>query len=43
MQRLFYSTLDQAINEIDFRFSHQNTKLYAAVSAFQLENSNFWM
>ena len=33
MPRLFYSTLYQVINEIDKRFSHQNTKLYAAVSA----------
>ena len=43
MRRLFYSTLDQVINEIDVRFSHQNTKLYAALSlsALQPENSNF--
>ena len=41
MRRLFYSTLNQIINEIDVRFSHQNSKLYAAVSAFQPENSNF--
>ena len=33
MRRLFYSTLDQVINEIDVRFSYQNTKLYAAFSA----------
>ena len=41
MWRLFYSTLNQVINEIHVRFSHQNTKLYAAVSAFQPENNNF--
>ena len=41
MRRLFYSTLDQVISEIDLLFSHQNTKLYAAVSALQLQNSNF--
>ena len=41
MGRLFHSTLDQVINEIDKRFSHQNTKLYAAVSTLQPENSNF--
>ena len=41
MQRLFYSTLDQVIKEIDKSFSHQNTKLYAAVSVLQLKNSNF--
>ena len=41
MRRSFYSTLDQVINEMDVRFSHQNTKLYAAVSALQPENSNF--
>ena len=41
MRRLIYSTLDQVINKIDGRFSHQSTKLYAAVSAHQLENSNF--
>ena len=41
MLRLFYSTLDQVIIEISVRFSHQNTKLYAAVSAFHSENSNF--
>ena len=41
LRRLFYSTLDQLINEIDVRFSHQNTKLYAAVSTFQPENSKF--
>ena len=40
MRRLFYSTLDQVIHEIDARFSHQNTKLYAAVSALQPKNSN---
>ena len=33
--------MDQDINEIDVRFSHQNTKLYATVSALQPENSNF--
>ena len=38
MRRLFYSTLGQVIIEIDVRFSHQNTKLYAAL---QPENSNF--
>ena len=38
---LLYSTLDQVINEADVHFSHQNTKLYAAVSALQPENSNF--
>ena len=42
MRRSFYSTLDQVINEIDVRFSHQNTKLFAAVSALQPENSNFF-
>ena len=41
MRRLFYSTLDQVINEIDVRFSHQNTTLYAAVSALQPGNRNF--
>ena len=41
MQRLFYNTLDQVINEIDEHFSHKNTELYAAISALQLENSNF--
>ena len=41
MQRLFYSTLNQVINEIDMRFSHQNTKLNAAVSALKFENINF--
>ena len=39
--RLFYSTLDQIINEIDVRFCHQNTKLCAAVSALHPENSYF--
>ena len=41
MRRLFCSTLDQVINEIDACFIHQNTKLNAAVSALQPENSNF--
>ena len=41
MQRLFYSTLDQAINEIDIRFCHQNTKLCTVVSALKPEDSNF--
>ena len=41
MRRLFCSTLDQVINEIDACFIHQNTKLSAAVSALQPENSNF--
>ena len=41
MQRLFRRTLDQVISEIDVRFSHQNTKQYAVVSALQPENSNF--
>ena len=41
MWRLFHSTLDQVINEIDVRFCHQNTKLYAAVSALLHEKSNF--
>ena len=41
MRRLLYGILDQVINEIDVRFSHQNTKLYAVVSALQLQNSNF--
>ena len=41
MRSLFCSTFDEVINEIDVRFSHQNTKLYAAVSALQPENSNF--
>ena len=40
-RRLFYSTLDQVINEVDLRFSHQNTKLYPTVSALQPESSNF--
>ena len=42
MWRLFYSTLDQLINEIEVCFSHQNTKLHAAASALQPENSNFF-
>ena len=33
--------MDQVIHEIDARFSHQNTKLYAAVSALQPDNNNF--
>ena len=33
--------MDQIINEIDVRFRNQNTKLYAAISALQPENSNF--
>ena len=33
--------MDQVINEIGVHFSYQNAKLYAAVSALQLENSNF--
>ena len=41
MRRLFCSTLDLVINVIDVHFSHQNTKLYAAVSALQPEKSNF--
>ena len=41
MRRLLYSTLDRVNNEINVRFSHQNAKLYVAVSAFQHENSNF--
>ena len=41
MQRLFYNTLNQVINEVDSRASHQNTKLYLAVSALQFENSHF--
>ena len=41
MQRLFYSTWDQVINKIEVQFSHQNTKLYAAVCALQPENRNF--
>ena len=41
MRRLFFSTLDQVINEIDERFSHQNTKLHATVSALQPENINY--
>ena len=40
MRRLFYSLLDQVINKINAHFSHQNTKLYVAVSALQSENSN---
>ena len=40
-RRLFYSTLDQVINEIDVRFSHQNAKQYAAVYALQPGNINF--
>ena len=39
MRRLSYITLDQIINEIDVRFSHQNTKLYAAVTALQPKHS----
>ena len=39
MRRLFYNTFDQVINEIDVRFRGQNTKLHAAVSAFQPKNS----
>ena len=42
MQKLFYSTLDQVINKIDVHFWHENTKLYAAVSALQPEENNFW-
>ena len=42
MRRLFYSTLDRVISEIDVRFSPQNTKLHAAVLALQPENSKFW-
>ena len=41
MRKLFYSILDEVINEIDVRFSYQNTKLYAAISALQPENSSF--
>ena len=41
MRIIFYITLDQVINEIDVRFSHQNIKLYVVVSALQPENSNF--
>ena len=41
MNKLFYSTLDQVIIEMYVRFSHQNTKLNAADSALQPENSNF--
>ena len=41
MRRLFHSTLDQVINDIDVRFSHQNTKLYATVFALQSENISF--
>ena len=41
MRRLFYSTLNQVISEIDVRFSHQNTKLCIAISALQPDNSNF--
>ena len=41
MRRLFYSLLDQVINEIDVRFSDQNAELYAAVSTLQSENSDF--
>ena len=41
MWRLFYITLVQVINEIDVRFSHPITKLYAAVSALPPEKSNF--
>ena len=33
--RRFCSLFDQVINEINVRLSHQNTKLYAAVSALQ--------
>ena len=42
MRRLFCSTLDQVINKIDVRCSHQNTKLYTAVFTVQPENSIFW-
>ena len=41
MRKLFHSTLHQIINQISLRFSHQNTKPYAAVSALQLENNYF--
>ena len=41
MRRLFHSTMDQVINVIDVHFSHQNIKLYAAISALQPKNSNF--
>ena len=41
MRRLSYSPLDQVIHKIKVRFSHQNTKLHAAVSALQPENINF--
>ena len=41
MRRLFYTTLDQVINETDVRLCHQKIKLYTAVSALQPENSNF--
>ena len=40
MRKLLYGILNQVINEIDMRFSDQNAKLYAAVSALQHENSN---
>ena len=42
MRRLFYCILDQVIDDINVRFSHQNTKLHAAVSTLQHENSNFF-
>ena len=42
MRRLFCVTLDEVINKKDVRFSHQNTKLYAAVSTLQPENINFF-
>ena len=41
MRRLSYNPLDQVIHKIKVRFSHQNTKLHAAVSALQPENINF--
>ena len=41
MRKLLYSRMDQVNNEIDVRFSYQNTKLRVAASAFQHENGNF--
>ena len=41
IRRIFYTTLDKVINETDVRFSHQNTELYADVSALLPEKNNF--
>ena len=41
MRKLLYSRMNQVNNEVEVRFSHQNTKLRVAASAFQHENGNF--